>query len=81
MRINLVRAFLNSKIVVINSDLSCVDVKMRAKIVMGINYLMETYEYTVFCRTIEVIGTNYLKDVSYLNFSLKNQEKIKSENT
>jgi hypothetical protein len=29
MRINLVRAFHNSKVVVINSDLSSVDVKMR----------------------------------------------------
>jgi len=29
MRINLVRAFFNCKIVVINSDLTSVDVKMR----------------------------------------------------
>ena len=68
MRINLVRAFFNCKIIVVNSDLTSLDIKMRQKVAEGIKFLVNRYQYKVFIRTIEGVCINRLSTTPYLSF-------------
>ena len=60
MRINLVRAFyntfnINKKIIIINSDLSCLDILLSKKVSEAIKYLAIKYEYIVICKKLKNI--------------------------
>ena len=56
---------------IINSDLTSLDLKMREKVAKGIIYLVEKYKYLVISKSIENVCINRFKTLPYFMISNK----------